>query len=99
MTVIVLSPAESMYVKPRRWGSGRTPACTVTPWRSSSGTTFSPSSSSPIAVKSVLDPARRASCTAATAPPPAASHHVSPAWTISPVFGTWSTRTNSIHST
>src|SRR6185503_6066197 len=98
MTVIVLSPAESMYVKPRRCGSGRTAACTVTPWRSSSGTTFRPSSSSPIAVNSVLEPASRASCTAATAPPPAASHHVSPAWTISPLCGPWSTRTNSMHS-
>src|SRR5439155_212909 len=45
------------------------------------------------------DPARRASCTAATAPPPAGSSQVSNAWAISPGFGTASTLANSTHST
>src|SRR5262249_20609082 len=44
-------------------------------------------------------PVSRASCAAATAPPPAGSSHVSSAWTISPGRGTCSTRANSTHST
>ena len=58
-----------------------------------------PSSSSASAVKKRHEPARFASWTAATAPPPAASSHDSRAWTISPADGSSSTRANSTHST
>ncbi len=40
-------------------------------------------------------PASLASCTAATAPPPAGSSQTGSAWTISPGLGTRSTRANS----
>src|SRR5512135_3430669 len=44
-------------------------------------------------------PAHRASATAATAPPPAATASVGDAWTMSPGCGTWSSSRNSTHST
>ena len=49
----------------------------VTPRAASSSRARRPSSSSPSEVKSWAEPLRFASCTAATAPPPAASSHVS----------------------
>jgi hypothetical protein len=82
----------------RRVGSPRTAARTWTPRGVRSRPVQIPRSSSPTAVKNVLEPASRASCTAATAPPPPGSSQPSAAWTISPAAGTWSTRANSIHS-
>src|SRR5439155_15659202 len=58
-----------------------------------------PSWPAPSTTKNATESASFDSCTAATAPPPAASSHVSVAWTISPDEGTCSTRTNSIIST
>src|SRR3954451_23839494 len=48
---------------------------------------------------SVARPASRASCTAVTAPPPAATSHRSVTCTISPPAGSVGTRRNSAHST
>src|ERR671936_1667351 len=98
-TVIVRSPTSSTKTKARRCGDGSAIARTVTPCSASCTLARRPRSSPPSAVKNVHDPASFASWTAATAPPPAASSHVSRACTISPGLGTCSTRTNSTHST
>jgi len=98
-TVIVRSPSPSTYVNARRCPSGGALAWTVTPRAVSCSRARQPSWSLPSDVKNSTDPLRFASWTAATAPPPAASSHVSSAWTMSPGSGTCSTRTNSTHST
>src|SRR6266511_1481032 len=98
-TVIVRSPVSSTNVKARRVGSASGIARTSTPRRPSSARERRPSSSAPSPVNKRHEPASRHSWTAATAPPPAGSSHVSNAWTISPGRGTASTRANSTHST
>src|SRR5262249_54033340 len=99
MTVMVRSACAWVKTNARRWGSGRHAASTRTPSDVSSRWARWPSSSSPNAVRNRQLPASRASCTAATAPPPPGSSHESRACTISPGSGTRSTCANSIHST
>src|SRR5262249_24035103 len=73
--------------------------CIVKPSPDRRATDRWPRSSSPSAVKKSHAPASLRICTAETAPPPAGSDQSVSACAIWPGAGTWSTRTDSIHST
>ena len=93
------SPRGSSSVTARRVGSSTVAAWTSTSSSGSRPRVLRAGSSSPSAVNRFDAPARRASWTAATAPPPAGSSKGLVAWTTSPATGTCSTPANWTHST
>src|SRR5271170_1704667 len=97
--VIVRSRSSSTRVTALRVPTARRAARTFTRNSSRRASDRRPCSSGPTAVNSVASPARRASCTAATAPPPAGSSKASYACITSPASGTRGTRANCTHST
>ena len=97
--VIVRSRESSTSVTALLVGSSREAASTCTPNSLRRAAERRPWWSSARAVQSVEAPAKRANCTAATAPPPAGSSKGSRACTTSPARGIWDTRAKRTHST
>ena len=99
MTVIVLSPAESIYVKP--------PGAAAPGGRRVHGDSVALELRNDFFAELVVAdrgeerarPGEARQLHRGDGTSPAASHHVSPASTSIARLGTWSTRTNSIHST
>src|SRR5579884_2615261 len=96
--VIVRSPCASTWTNARRVVPNHSTSTSI-PSSRKRATERWPGSSSPSTVKKSHAPASSASCRAATAPPPAGSDQSSVPWAIWPAAGTWSTRTESTHST